>query len=97
MISTRRAQQAADAIASNVVGKYILHDMLMSVTAPLHELTSAHLVVLEIPPVVTSGFEHDLLALVQKILALNVPLLAVVQPSLRSCLLYTSPSPRDRG
>ena len=49
----------------------------------MHELSSAHLVVLEIPPVVTVRFEHDLLSFVQKLLALNLTILALVQPSLR--------------
>ena len=61
LISTRRAQPAADALAGSILAKYILHDMLASVTAPFHELSTAHLVVLEVPPVVTAGFERDLL------------------------------------
>ena len=65
------------------MAKYVLHDILASVTAPLHELSSAHLVVLEIPPVATAGFEHDLLVLVQKLLALNLSALALIQLSLR--------------
>ena len=83
LVSTRRAQAAADAIAGSVFAKYILHDMLTTVTAPMHELSSAHLVVLEIPPVVTAKFEHDLLNFVQKIIDLRLAVLAVVQPSLR--------------
>ena len=83
LVSTRRAQPAADHLAGSVCAKYILHDMLSSVTAPMHELSSAHLIALEIPPVVTVRFEHDLLNFVQKLLALNVHVLAVVQPSLR--------------
>ena len=83
LISTRRAQPAADVLAGHVFGKYVLYDIMASVTAPLHELSSAHVVVLEVPPVVAAGFERDLLNLVNKILALNVVVLVLVQPSLR--------------
>ena len=38
VVTTRRAQPAADALGGCVFGKYLLHDMLASVTAPLHEL-----------------------------------------------------------
>ena len=83
LVTTRRAQPTSDCLEGKVVAKYILYDMLSSVTAPLHELSSAHVVVLEIPPVVTARFEHDLLNFVNKLLALNLVVLAVVQPSLR--------------
>ena len=65
------------------MAKYVLHDMLYSRTAPVHELAGAHLAVLEISPVAPAKFEHDLLNFVQKLLALHVPVLVVVQPSLR--------------
>ena len=65
------------------MAKYVLHDMLASTSAPRHELSSAHLVVVLVPPVATSRFEHDLLNYVYKLLALNVLVPAVVQPSLR--------------
>ena len=70
-------------LAGTVIGKYILHDMLASTTAPVHELSTAHVVALEVPPIVTARFEHDLLNFVHKLLALNVIVLAIVQPSLR--------------
>ena len=82
-VSTRRAQPAVDSLAGKVVAKYILHDMLSSVKAPMHELSSAQLVVLEVPPVCTQGFEHDLLNFVRKVLDVNVPVVIIVQPSLR--------------
>ena len=65
------------------MAKYVLHDMLYSRMALVHELSEAHLAVLEVPPVATAKFEHDLLNFVQKLLALHVPVLVVVQPSLR--------------
>ena len=65
LVSTRRAQPAADVLAGHVFGKYVLYDIMASVTAPLHELTSANAVVLEVPPVVAAGFERDLLNLGQ--------------------------------
>ena len=52
-ISTRRGGPAADSMAGNVIGRYVLHDMMRSLTAPLDELSSAHAVVLEAPPIVT--------------------------------------------
>jgi hypothetical protein len=70
-------------LAGTVMAKYILHDLLASTEAPMHELSTAHVVALEVPPVVTTKFEHDLLNFVNKLLALHVTLLAVVQPSLR--------------
>ena len=83
LVTTRRAQPAADMLAGSVMGKYVLHDMLTSTSAPMHELSTAHVVALEVPPIVTTRFEHDLLNFVHKLLALNVIVLAVVQPSLR--------------
>ena len=49
----------------------------------MHELSATHLVALEVPRVATAKFEHDLLNFAQKLLALHVPVLVVVQPSLR--------------
>ena len=70
-------------LAGHVTGKFVLYDTMASVTAPLHELSSAHAVVLEVPPVVAAGFEREFLNLVNKITALHLPILVVVQPSLR--------------
>ncbi len=44
---------------------------------PLDELSSAHLVAIEIPPVALKGFEHDLLHLVAKIRAIG-PHVAII-------------------
>eukprot|EP00974_Lingulodinium_polyedra_P088105 8543608-Lingulodinium_polyedra.AAC.1 len=57
--------------------------MLANVTAPLHELSSAHAVVLEAPPIVTPRFEHDLLHLVTRIRAVGPEVAVIVQPSMR--------------
>ena len=70
-------------LAGSVMVKYVLHDMLASTSAPMHELSTAHVVALEVPPIVTARFEHDLLNFVQKLLALSVIVLVVMQPSLR--------------
>ena len=64
LICTRRALPAADTFAGNLLSKHVLHDMLASVTAPMHELSTAHIVALEIPTIVTQKFEHQLLVLV---------------------------------
>ncbi len=82
-ISTRKAAPAADALAANIAGCYLLHELLASVKLPLDELSSAHLVAIEIPPVALKGFEHDLLHLVAKIRAIGPQVAIIVQPSLR--------------
>ena len=66
-VSTRKAGPAADGLAANIAGCYLLHELLASVKLPLDELSSAHLVAVEIPPVALEGFEHDLFHLVAKI------------------------------
>ena len=82
-ISTRRGCPAADSIAGNISGRYTLHDMMRSLTAPLDELSSAHAVVLEAPPIVTQRFEHDMLGLVRKAMSQCPNVAIIVQPSLR--------------
>ncbi len=82
-ISTRKAAPAADALAANIAGCYLLHELLASVKLPLDELSSAHLVAIEIPPVALKGLEYDLLHLVAKIRAIGPHVAIIVQPSLR--------------
>merc|ERR1711873_348278 len=82
-ISTRRCGPAADIIAANVIGRYVLYDMMANMTAPLDELSTAHLVVLEAPPDVAARFEHDMLSLVSRIMAQGPEVAVLVQPSLR--------------
>ena len=82
-VSTRRAEPAADTIAGNVRERYVLNDVLVNMTAPLDELSTAHLVVLEAPPIVTARFEHTFLSLVQRIRASGPHVSTIVQPSLR--------------
>ena len=82
-ISTRRGSPAADAIAGNISARYTLHDMMRSLKAPLDELSSAHAVVLEAPPIVTQRFEHDMLNFVRKVMSQCPNLAIIVQPSLR--------------
>ena len=82
-VSTRRGEPAADSIAANVIGRYVLHDMMAHMTAPLDELSTAHAVVLEAPPIVTARFEHDMLCLASKIQAQGPEIAIIVQPGLR--------------
>ena len=82
-ISTRRGEPAADSIAANVIGRFVLHDMMANMTAPLDELSTAHLVVLEAPPNGAARFEHDMLSLVSRIMAQGPEVAVMVQPSLR--------------
>ncbi len=82
-ISTRKASAAADSIARNLLNSFVLHEMVVNVKAPLHELSLVHLVMLEVPPLSTPRFEHDFLSLVQKIRALGPEIAVIVQPSLR--------------
>ncbi len=82
-ISTRKASAAAGSIAGNLLNSFVLHEMVVNVRAPLHELSPAHLVMLEVPPLSAPRFEHDFLALVQKIRALGPEIAVIVQPSFR--------------
>ncbi len=82
-ISPRKSASAADIIAGNLLNNFVLHDIVASVKAPLHELSKAHLVMLEVPPVAAHRFEHDLLAVVQKVRLLGPEVAIIVQPSLR--------------
>ena len=43
--------------------------MMAQMTAPLDELSTAHAVVLEAPPITTARFEHDMLNLVERLQA----------------------------
>ena len=56
--STRRAVGAADSFAANTTARYLLSDVWKSVDAPLQEFSSAHIVALELPPVVQLGYEQ---------------------------------------
>ena len=56
---------------------------MANMTAPLDELSTAHLVVLEAPPNVAARFEHDMLSLVSRIMAQGPEVAVMVQPSLR--------------
>ena len=82
-ISTRRGEPAADIISANIIGRYVLHSMMAQMTAPLDELSTAHIVVLEVPPTAAARFEHDLLRLVARIRAQGPEVAVIVQPSLR--------------
>ena len=55
-ISTRRTRHAPYVIAANVIGMYLLHEILTLVKLPLDELSTAHLVIVEVPPVFLEGF-----------------------------------------
>jgi len=52
-------------------------------TAPLQELSTAQLVVIEAPPITVPRFEHDFLAMIQKIRTLGPEVAVIVQPSVR--------------
>ena len=81
-VSPRKTRCTADAVAANIVDTYLLHELLVNVKLPLDELSSAHLVAIEVPPAPLAGFEHDLLQLVAKLRALGPNVLLIVQPSL---------------
>eukprot|EP00974_Lingulodinium_polyedra_P057307 5513802-Lingulodinium_polyedra.AAC.1 len=57
--------------------------MLTNVKALLPELTSAHAVMLEAPPIVTSRFELDMLELVQRSRTVGPKVAIIVQLSRR--------------
>ena len=70
-------------MVGNILGTYVLNDMLAHLKAPLQELTAARLVVLEVPPITEHKFEYDLRNLVYKIRNMGPEVLVVVQPSIR--------------
>ena len=82
-ISTRRGFEAADHFAENLMGRYLLADMIADKENQMHEVKSAHLVAIEAPPVAKPLFEHELIALIRKIRALGPEVLLVIQPSIR--------------
>ena len=65
------------------MGRYVPHVMMARMTAPLDELSTAHAVVLEAPPITAVRFEHDMLNLVARIQAQGPAVAIIVQPSLR--------------
>ena len=82
-ISTRRGTPAADAIAGNVLDRYVLHDVIGQVTAPFHEFSTAHVALLEVPPTVAPLYEHKLLDVISRLRAAGPDVAVIVQPSLR--------------
>ena len=82
-ISTRRGTTAADAISGNVLNRHLLHDVMSKVTAPYHELSAAHVAVLEVPPSVAPLYEHKLLDMVSRVRAAGPEVAIIVQPSMR--------------
>ena len=82
-VSTRRCFEAADVFAANLIGRYLLAEVIKDKDCPFHEMSTAHLVVIEAPPVAQPLFEHHLLGLVQKIRAMGPQVMLVVQPSVR--------------
>ena len=82
-VSTRKAGPVEDGLASNVVKCYLLQELMASVKLPLDELSTAHLVAIEIPPVALGGFEHTLLHLITKIRAIGPHVAIILQPNLQ--------------
>ncbi len=66
-VSPRRWQPADDAVASQLVQIYLLHDLLARAKMPVGEFSPSHHIVLEVPPNAVTGFEHRLISLVCKI------------------------------
>ncbi len=82
-VSTRRTAAVVDCVAEYVDRTYLLHTFLHNQTWMPEEFASTELVVMEIPPVTLSRFEHDLLRVVRKIRTAGTHVLILVQPSLR--------------
>ena len=57
-VSTRRAAPAADTIAGQLLGRYLLADVLASKDAPLSEFASDEYVMMELPPVTKLRYQH---------------------------------------
>ena len=82
LIATRRAQEIKEP-GINLQGPYLLNDVLQSEEAPLDEFSKAGSVIIEAPPVASSGYEQKMTALIHKVRALGVRHAVVVMPSLR--------------
>ena len=82
-ISTRRAAPAADTIAGQLIGRYHLADVLASKDAPLTEMITADVVMIELPPVMKLRFEHQVLDMVAKLQVASLEILLMVFPCLR--------------
>ena len=82
-VSTRRALPAADALAANVLERYVLHDVMGRLTALYQEFSQAHVAVLEVPPSVSPSYEHKLLDVISRIKAAGPEVAVIVQPSMR--------------
>ena len=82
-ISSRRAQSISDVIAANLVGPFLLHEILTSIKLPLDELTEAQHAIVEIPPVAAEGYELKLLKLASSLRQRGITVTFLIQPSLR--------------
>ena len=51
-VSTHKAVPATDKISANLIGRYVLHDVVSISQAPLQEFSAADVGVFEIPPLV---------------------------------------------
>ena len=62
---------------------YLLHSLLAATKLPLDELSTAHLVAMEVPSKATIGFERLLLRLVQQTRAAGPQVAVIIAPQLR--------------
>ena len=62
------------------MGQYLLEEVLSSTDAPLQEMGSADLVIMELPPISKLGFEQRVFETVSKLQAVSREILLVVQP-----------------
>jgi len=82
-VSPWKTLAVADHFAKQVVQTYVLHHLLSASKLPLDELAAAQLVAMEMPSKAATGFEHLLLRLVQKVLALGPQVALMVLPAAR--------------
>jgi len=82
-VSPRRTASVASAFCSRNAQTYVLHRLLVATKIAFDELRLAKYVIVEVPPKAVGGFEHSLLKLVQKILALGPQVAILVLPAAR--------------
>ena len=85
-VSPRRTAEIADAVAGNTVRSHLLHHLLASVKLPLDEFSQSHLVAMEIPPKMPSGFEHSLLRTVSRVMTAGPHVAIMVLPQSQTAL-----------
>ena len=82
-VSSRRTSSIFPASSPCITKKYILYQLLCDKELSFDEFRTVDLVVMEIPPIAKTGYEHELHRLVTGIRAVGTHVAMIVQPSIR--------------